>query len=220
MSGRASILCYYDIVSPYSYLAVRLLNRYKTQWKNVDVELRPVFLGGVISGAKNQAPANVAAKGAYMFDDLARLSAATGIPLKFSSHFPAMTVPVMRLLIIIQKKESVTVYDQCVEKDAYWHQDLNVAQQDVLIEAITPILGADKTAQYMQQISEKDIKQQLINNTNEAIDAGAFGAPTFIVKKAGSNEPHMFFGSDRFELMTLFLGLPYDGLAPKALAKL
>ncbi|KAG0308131.1 Glutathione S-transferase kappa 1 [Linnemannia gamsii] len=215
MSTRSSIVCYYDVVSPYSYYGVKLLNRYKTQWKDVDVELRPVFLAGVLSGSKNQAPANVAAKGAYMFKDLARVSAATGIPLKFPSNFPTMTVPASRLLVIIQKTESVATYEQCVEKEAYWAEDQDVGQQEILISALTPILGADKAAKYMQQTSEKEIKQQLIDNTNEAIDAGAFGAPTFIIKKAGSDKPHLFFGSDRFEVMASFLGLPYEGLAPQ-----
>ncbi|KAF9906774.1 Glutathione S-transferase kappa 1 [Linnemannia zychae] len=220
-AARSSILCYFDVVSPYSYYGVKLLNRYKSQWKNVDVELRPVFLAGVLSGAKNQAPANVAAKGAYMMADLERLSVATGIPLQFSSNFPTMTVPASRLLVVIQKNESVATYEQCVEKEAYWAEDKDVGQQEILISTVASILGSvDKATEYMQQTSEKEIKQQLINNTNEAIEAGAFGAPTFIVKKAGSDEPHMFFGSDRFEVITSFLGLPYDGLAPKKSAKL
>lgn len=49
MSARSSIVCYYDVVSPYSYYGVKLLHRYKPQWKDVDVELRPVFLAGVLS---------------------------------------------------------------------------------------------------------------------------------------------------------------------------
>lgn len=49
MSSRASILVYYDVVSPYSYIGVKLLNRFRTQWKDVDVVYRPVFLGGVMS---------------------------------------------------------------------------------------------------------------------------------------------------------------------------
>ncbi|KAF9096700.1 Glutathione S-transferase kappa 1 [Mortierella sp. AD031] len=221
MPARSSVLCYYDVVSPYSYYGVKLLNRYKPQWKDVDVELHPVFLHGVISGSKNQAPAMVAAKGAYMMTDLYRVSTATGIPLSFPSNFPVMTVPAMRLLVIIQKKESVATYEQCVEKEAYWVKDKDISQQEVLISTVAPILGSvDKAAKYMEQTSEKEIKQQLIDNTNKAIEAGAFGAPTFIIKKAGSDEHHMFFGSDRFEIITSFLGLPYDGLSPKASAKL
>lgn len=218
MSARSSIVCYYDVVSPYSYYGVKLLNRYKLQWKDVDVELRPVFLAGVFSGSKNQAPANVAAKSAYMFKDLGRLSTASGIPMNFPSNFPTMTVPASRLLVIIQKTESVATYEQCVEKlfEAYWVEDKDVSQQEILINTVAPIIGADKAAKYMQQTSDKEIKQQLIDNTNEAIEVGAFGAPTFVIKKAGSDKPHLFFGSDRFEVITSFLGLPYEGLAMKA----
>ncbi|KAK5808823.1 DSBA-like thioredoxin domain-containing protein [Linnemannia elongata] len=217
MSARSNIVCYYDVVSPYSYYGVKLLNRYKPQWKDVDVELRPVFLAGVLSGSKNQAPANVAAKGAYMFKDLGRLSTASGIPMNFPSNFPTMTVPALRLLVVIQKTESVATYEQCVEKlfEAYWVEDKDVSQQEILINALAPIIGADKASKYMQQTSDKEIKQQLIDNTNEAIEAGAFGAPTFVIKKAGSDKPHLFFGSDRFEVITSFLGLPYEGLATK-----
>ncbi|KAG9067843.1 Glutathione S-transferase kappa 1 [Linnemannia hyalina] len=216
MSARSSIVCYYDVVSPYSYYGVKLLHRYKPQWKDVDVELRPVFLAGVLSGSKNQPPANVAAKGAYMFKDLNRLSTVSGIPMNFPSNFPAMTVPASRLLVAIQKTESVATYEQCVEKEAYWVEDKDVSQQEILINAVAPIIGADKAIKYMQQTSDKEIKQQLIDNTNEAIEAGAFGAPTFVIKKAGSDKPHLFFGSDRFEVITAFLGLPYEGLAIKA----
>ncbi|KAF9541438.1 Glutathione S-transferase kappa 1 [Mortierella hygrophila] len=216
MSARSSIVCYYDVVSPYSYYGVKLLQRYKPQWKDVDVELRPVFLAGVLSGSKNQAPGNVAAKGAYMFKDLNRLSTASGIPMNFPSNFPAMTVPASRLLVVIQKTESVATYEQCVEKEAYWVEDKDVSQQDILINVVALIIGTDKATKYMQQTSDKDIKQQLIDNTNEAIEAGAFGAPTFVIKKAGSDKPHLFFGSDRFEVITAFLGLPYEGLAIKA----
>lgn len=44
------------------------------------------------------------------------MSAATGLPLNFPSNFPTMTVPASRLLVTIQKTESVATYEQCVEK--------------------------------------------------------------------------------------------------------
>ncbi|KAG0252273.1 hypothetical protein BG011_007088 [Mortierella polycephala] len=219
MAPRAKIVCYFDIVSPYSYIGVKLLNRYKTLWNNVDVELEPVFLAGIMSGSKNQPPATVAAKGSYMAQDLDLVSATTGIPYSFPSQFPIMTVSVMRLLIVI-KKHAADKYDQCIEKDEYWARDHDIAQKDILLAALAPILGTSKVEEYFQMTSEKDIKQQLIDNTNKALDVGAFGAPTFIVQKAGSDEEKMFFGSDRFELMSTFLGVPYPGLAFKNKSKL
>ncbi|CAO3568355.1 unnamed protein product [Mortierella alpina] len=223
MAPQASIVCYYDVVSPYSYFAVTLLNRYRSQWKTVDIVLRPVFLSGILSGAKNQPPATVAAKLPYMVADLQRISACADIPYTFPSVFPAMTIPAMRLLVVIQKHESDDRYVQCVEKlyEAYWFKDQNISQKDVLIAAVTPVLGSEaKAEQYYEMTSDKAVKQELIDNTNEAIEAGAFGAPTFIVTTAGSDETHMFFGSDRFETMASILNVPYPGLAPLHASKL
>ncbi|KAF9180491.1 Glutathione S-transferase kappa 1 [Haplosporangium sp. Z 767] len=219
MAPRAKIVCYFDIVSPYSYIGVTLLNRYKALWTNVDVELEPVFLAGIMSGSKNQPPATVAAKGSYMAQDLEMIATIAGIPYSFPSQFPIMTVPVMRLLVAV-KKHAADKYDKCIEKEEYWVHDHDIVQKDVLLAALAPILGTSKVDEYFQMTSEKDIKQQLIDNTNKALDAGAFGAPTFIVKKAGSDEEKMFFGSDRFELMSSFLGVPYFGLTPKNMSKL
>ncbi|KAF9103126.1 hypothetical protein BGX27_010730 [Mortierella sp. AM989] len=203
-------------MSPYSYIAVTLLNRYKAQWKDVNIELQPVFLPGIMSGAKNEPPATVVAKGTYMFGDLERITTVSGIPFNFPSLFPLMTVSTMRLLVTIQKHEP-SKYDQCVKKEEYWVHGKNVTQKDVLISALAPVIGSEsKVEEYFQMTSEKDIKQKLIDNTQKALELGAFGAPTFIVKKAGSDESHMLFGSDRFELMASLLGLPYPGLAPSA----
>ncbi|KAI1314820.1 Glutathione S-transferase kappa 1 [Mortierella claussenii] len=221
MSSRARIVCYYDVVSPYSYYGVNLMNRYKTQaqWKDVDVVFRPIFLPALMSGAKNPPPVTVPAKSAYMRADLNRIGTASGIPFKFPSNFPAMTVLPMRVLIAIQKQESSAKYDQCIEKNEYWVQDKNITDTATLISALSPILGSDaRVEELIQMASSKEIKQELIDNTQEAMDAGGFGAPLFMVKKAGAvadDKEIMFFGSDRFELMASILDLPYLGLAPK-----
>ncbi|KAG0360920.1 hypothetical protein BGZ54_009321 [Gamsiella multidivaricata] len=173
-----------------------------------------------MSTAKNQPPATVAAKGAYMFADLNNVSAASGIPFKFPSEFPVLTIQTMRLLIVLQRHEA-DKYEQCIEKEEYWCNDKNVSQKDILISALTPIIGSEaKVEEYYEMTGQKEIKQALIDNTQTAFEAGAFGMPTFIVKKAGSDEEHMFFGSDRFELMASVLELPYYGLAPNPAAKL
>ena len=47
----------------------------------------------------------------------------------------------------------------------------------------------------MKEISRQEIKDELKSNTEEAIQRGAFGAPTFYVAD------QMFFGNDRFEFI-------------------
>ncbi|KAF9314159.1 Glutathione S-transferase kappa 1 [Podila horticola] len=213
MAARHSITCYFDVVSPYSYFGVLLLNKLKaTHWSNVDVELKPFFLHGIMQGAGNQPPATVAAKGTYMFADLIKVSNVAGLPFKFPSSFPLMTVGAMRLLLAVQKHAS-DKYIQCIEKNEYWAQDQNISETEVLVTALAPILGGtDKVHELLKLSTDKEIKQTLINNTNEALEKGAFGAPTFFVKKAGSDKEMMFFGSDRFEVMAALLELPYPGI--------
>ena len=51
--------------------------------------------------------------------------------------------------------------------------------------------------------NEKVIKQRLINVTQEAIDAQAFGAPTFIIREDGQDDK-MFFGQGNSDIIQIF----------------
>ncbi|KAF9964885.1 Glutathione S-transferase kappa 1 [Mortierella alpina] len=191
MAARASIICYYDLISPYTFMGFKLFNRFRKQWPDVDVTFQPILLGGVMAKA-----------------DLDRISAVTGIPFKFPTQFPVSTILPMRLLTVLQIHEAEK-YEQCIDKDEYFVHGHNISQADVLQTALKPIFKSDAT--------DPEIKQIFKQNTDEAIARGVFGAPTFIVKKAGepAEKEYLFFGSDRFEMIAAFLGLPYSGLIPK-----
>ena len=49
-----------------------------------------------------------------------------------------------------------------------------------------------------------EIKNDLKNRTEEAIEAGAYGLP-FIVVHHGKDQSEAFFGSDRFEVIIDYL---------------
>eukprot|EP00049_Salpingoeca_infusionum_P011435 m.198832 g.198832 ORF g.198832 m.198832 type:complete len:77 (-) comp14927_c0_seq4:212-442(-) len=55
--------------------------------------------------------------------------------------------------------------------------------------------------------SAQDTKDRLKAVSDEALERGAFGAPTFYV-----NKDTMVFGSDRFELIAHLLDEPYPGM--------
>jgi len=46
---RASIICYYDLISPYTYMGFKLFNRFRKQWPAVDVTFKPILLGGIMN---------------------------------------------------------------------------------------------------------------------------------------------------------------------------
>ncbi|KAF9139475.1 Glutathione S-transferase kappa 1 [Mortierella sp. GBA39] len=194
---RASITCYYDLISPYTYMGFKLFNRFRKQWPNVDVTFRPMLLGGVM---------NVA--------DLDRISGVTGVPFKFPQKFPVNTVLPMRVLTALQIHEAEK-YEQCIDKDEYFIHGRDISQADVIQQALSPIFHPNtaKVESYLQRAAQdQEIKKIFKQYTDEAVAKGVFGAPTFIVRKAGSDEELLFFGSDRIEMIAATLGLPYAGL--------
>ena len=60
----------------------------------------------------------------------------------------------------------------------------------------------------LQAITSDETKKRLIDTTQEALDRGAFGAPTIFVND------DMYFGCDRFPLIARQLGMPWTGPFP------
>ncbi|XP_077975122.1 glutathione S-transferase kappa 1-like isoform X1 [Styela clava] len=57
MSCRRHLVeLFYDVLSPYSYISFKLLNQCSKQWKSMDLQLRPVLVGGIFKEIGNQAP--------------------------------------------------------------------------------------------------------------------------------------------------------------------
>ena len=63
--------CCFDIVSPASYFAWKVLPRI-AEAAGAEMVWTPMFLGGVMQAQGNRPPATVAAKGRWMGRDLAR----------------------------------------------------------------------------------------------------------------------------------------------------
>ena len=62
----------------------------------------------------------------------------------------------------------------------------------------------------MKRAGDQSIKDALKATTEEAIERGAFGAPTWFVHCDGK-DTNIFFGSDRFEMMASMYDLPWYG---------
>ncbi|KAF9184072.1 hypothetical protein BGZ51_003574 [Haplosporangium sp. Z 767] len=217
MATRASITCYYDLVSPYTYMGFKLFNCFRQQWSGVDVTFKPMLLGGVMNEVKNQPLFKFPSKRDHMIADLDRISAVTGIPFRFPPDFPVNTVLPMRVLTALQIHEAEK-YEQCIDKlfDEFFVHGRNISNAEVIQAALAPIFNANtqKVESYLKLAADPEIKQIFKTNTDEAIAKGIFGAPSFLVKKAGEPQDKevMFFGSDRFEMIAAYLGLPYPGL--------
>ena len=183
---------FYDFGSPTVYLAATQLPSIAGP-SGVTIEWRPMLLGGVFKSTGNQSPVVVAAKAAYMHDDLERFAKRYGVPFRFNPHFPINTLALMRGAVAYQDDAVVSSTYREAIFTAIWVEARNLNEPDV----IGQVLGAAglDPAELMNRIGKQIVKDQLIANTEEAVNRGVFGAPTFFVGE------QMFFGQDRLDFV-------------------
>ena len=180
---------YFDLVSPYSYVASMLIDDVALRG-NAKVNWKPFLLGGVFKAVgTTEAPGLHPVKKPYLLKDLQRLSVHLKIPIKMPPDFPVRTVLAMRTLCSFNADEIPQAANTLYK--AYWVKNMDIADPDV----VASLVGRDA----VEQAGIQEIKDKLFQSTEEAVRRGAFGAPTFFV------EDEMFFGHDRMSLLELHL---------------
>jgi len=208
---------YYDVVSPWSYIGFEVLLRYEQEW-NLDITLKPVFLGGVMQATGNKPPATLPAKATYGMADLSRSSKYFQIPISFPSVFPTNTLSAQRFLqamILEGKSQELRKVSRSLWQ-AYWGGkgiDIGAPGGQGIKEALVGVLPDQEIQRLLEISSSPEAKERLKNTTQEVIDLGAFGAPWISVKLPGK-EAEVFFGSDRFHLIAELIGKEYKGPFP------
>lgn len=183
--ARRLVRFYYDIGSPYSYIAANRIERLAAE-REVEVTWRPFLLGGVFRAAGNTMPAAVPARGRYMLTDLKRWAAREQLPFRFSSSFPHNTLLPMRVLTAADADELIPLSLALFR--AAWADDRDISDPEVIVD----VLGA-RAETLMARAREMGAKNRLRATTDAAVAVGAFGAPTFVVGDA------LYWGNDRLE---------------------
>ena len=183
---------FYDFGSPTVYLAATQLPDIAAS-VGATIDWRPMLLGGVFKSTGNQSPVVVPAKAAYMNNDLKRFAKRYGVPFRFNPHFPINTLALMRGAVAYQDDVVVSSTYRDAIFMAIWVEARNLNEPDVIGQVLSDA-GLDP-AELMNQIGHQTVKDQLIANTEEAVNRGVFGAPTFFVGE------QMFFGQDRLDFV-------------------
>lgn len=219
-ASKITVELFYDVISPYSWLAFEALTRYRPLW-NLDLKLRPFFLGGVMKEANNRPPAMVPNKAAYLSTDIARLSQHFEVPIKIPDFFfeyitTKSTIKPQRFLVGLDAHHPKFLEEASRGFWKRFYQENKDIAEDESIAAVGRAAGMDDATltNALALMNDDDIKDRLKKNTSIAIDHGGFGAPTIIIHIDG--KPHMFFGSDRFELMAHIMGKKWCGPVPPA----
>lgn len=171
---------FFDIVSPYSYLASTQMAGLATR-SGAQVRWRPFLLGGVMKAVGNEPPGNLPPRAVYMLRDLQRWAAAYRVPFTWPHVFPLNTLATQRVLCSLEEAEVPALAARLFH--AYWVDGMDLSQPAVL----SGLVGIER----MARSGDPANKARLLANTQEAVARGAFGAPTLFVGD------QMFFGNDR-----------------------
>lgn len=188
---------YYDLVSPYSYLAYTQLGRICEE-RGAEVVLRPMLLGAVHKMAGVRALIEIEAKNRYHWHDIHRWADYYEVPLRFPEPFPFRTLKTMRAAMYCGELGELEEFTR--EAFAlYWQEGgapagLEEADEDVPIAEVARRIGADPE-EVLEGAAAPENKQALKDATSEAVERGVFGAPAFFVDGA------MFWGNDRLHFV-------------------
>lgn len=196
-AGQRVVEFWFDVGSPYSYLAAKALPAI-AQAAGATVSWRPMLLGGVFKATGNQSPMVVPAKARWTAHDLERQAARIGVPFRLNPHFPINTMVLMRGAAgyAMRGDRALAPYLDAVFR-AMWvdGRDLGDPAQaaSVLADA-----GIDPVA-FEALVADPQVKDKLKRDTEEAVSRGVFGAPSFFVGD------QLFWGQDRLEAVAAAL---------------
>ncbi len=156
-------------------------------------EYVPILLGGVFKATNNRSPAETLAgiKNKREFQAIETeqfLKRFKVRPHTWNPFFPVNTLNLMRAAVAAQMEG---VFEKYVEA-AFHHMWVEPKKMDDPETAIAALTASGLDAKrLLARAGEADVKAKLIENTQSAVERGAFGSPTFFV----GNE--MFFGKEQ-----------------------
>jgi len=183
---------FFDFGSPYSYLAYKALPGIAAA-RGAQIVWRPMLLGGVFKATGNHSPGEIPAKSTWLQHDLQRWAARYGAVFRHNPHFPINTLVLMRGAAGMQLRGTdFAKYVETVFR-AMWEDQRNLGDA-AEIAAVLRQADFDDQA-FLALVNDAAVKQQLKQNTEEAVARGVFGAPTFFVGD------EMFWGQDRLDFV-------------------
>lgn len=182
----------FDFASPNAYFCHRVIPEIEKR-TGATFNYVPCLLGGIFKITNNQAPMmafnGITNKLEYQNIEIQRFIKKHNLAdFTMNSFFPVMTLQLQRGAIAAT---SLNVFDEYLEAifKGMWEKGLNLADQEVLINLLTAETQID-ISDLVEKMQTQEIKDQLIQNTSNAVERGAFGIPTFFV------DDEIFFGKD------------------------
>jgi len=179
---------YFDFISPYSYLAATQLGRF-SETCQVEFDWIPLNLPKLIKLSGNTPPGMIKNKALYSLRDLKRWANYLQVPFKMIRPGTFDSRPALRLAAALNGNERITFCTGLF--DSLWSGRIDPTEDGW----IDRVVEDNHFPEAWKTIS-LDVLDEY---TEQALKAGAFGVPTFILHNTGRAE--MFFGIDHMDFL-------------------
>ena len=180
---------FYDLASPYSYLASTQL-RGLEQRTGSRARLYPITLGGMRKATGHQMPPPSQLK--YMSEDTARWAKQYGIRMQIPKAFPVSTIKALRATIAAEPSGRAEDAMHALFR-TYWADGEDISDPANIERALSGE-GLDGKA-LLAKTDDPEIKDALRRNTELALSRGVCGVPTLFVGERS------FWGNDRLHFV-------------------
>ena len=186
---------YFPAQSPWTYLGHERFLRIVRE-AGAQVRVRPADYGKVFPASGGlPLPKRAPQRQAYRLVELKRFSDFLGVPLNLHpKHFPVNPDDASRLIIAVERDDGAgaALAISGAIFAAVWRHERDIADPQVLGELLAECgLPADR----LERSREPAVQQAYEANTQAAIDAGVFGAPSYVVGG------EIFWGQDRLDFL-------------------
>ncbi len=191
-----SVDYYFAPQSPWAYLGHQ---RFQTilQKSGASVRVMPIDLGGKVFPISGGLPLGQRApqRQAYRLTELARFSKWLGAPLHLKpTFFPVSGDDAAKLIIAVDMAQgaNAAMAISGAILSAVWSQQRNIADEKTLVELLKE---QNLPASCLEQAYSQATQERYETYTQMAIDAGVFGAPSYVVNG------EIFWGQDRLDFV-------------------
>ena len=181
----------FDFVSPNAYLIWPPLKALAEK-HGASIAITPAFLGGMHKLTGNAPPfirdAEVKGKNDYAMLEMNRFIQKHKLSkFRMNPKFPFNTITLQRMLVALEPDRRVALIELLLPP--IWEDGLDVTDGDTLGRILQD--GGFDAADLLAQTQDPAVKQALIDNTENAVERGAFGIPTIYI------DGEMYFGKER-----------------------
>lgn len=179
---------YFDFISPYSYLAATQAEAF-SEVNGVQFNWIPVNLPKLIKYSGNIPPGTIKNKAIYSLRDLKRWAKYLDVPFKMIRPGTFDSRPALRIAAALEDGDREAF---CLGMfSSLWSGHVDPTYEGWIEKVVAQNNFPDVWARLCNDVLDE--------NTEAAIETGAFGAPTFVLH--GEGRPELFFGLDHMDFL-------------------